>query len=118
MSWRQVIEGCSFELVAKADRLALDIWWNSEQNIELHTLDLGRGLILRGTKTYFVKALSEEGELLARDIEPFHEWLETHFSNVRMSLTYLRDISRSLAIQRIREKGFRETRSDDVLEHG
>ena len=109
MNRDSVLNERGLERLAHIPRLGLDVWWSSEHKIEIHLLDLGSCSLIRGAKTYYVKGLSEEGEIYARDIEPMLDWLELHFPVVRVYFNYFRDISRSLALSRIRDKNFRET---------
>jgi len=116
MNWESILRRNGFEKLGQISSLDLEISWNPEKRVEIHVLDLGFCVILRGTKTYFVQALSDQGELFVRDLEPMLEWLEVHFPAVRIHCSYFRDISRSLALTRISEKRFRETGADFVPE--
>jgi len=107
MKWDSILIRQGFEKLARIYTLGLEVWWHAEHNIEIHVLDLGPCVLLRGTKCYFLRALSEEGEIFVRDLESMVSWLDAHFPSFWMCLGHIRNISRSLAITRIRQKRFR-----------
>ena len=112
MNWRPLVLDSGFEDLARISNPPLRVFWNPRRKIELHVMDFDSCAFVRGAKTYYLKALSEEGELHAKDLEPTLEWFETHFPVLRIHFGYFRDISHTLAIARIREKNFRETGPD------
>ena len=112
MNWDGVLKERGFEKIGHLSRLDLEIWWSDELRIEIHVFAPPALVSIRGIKTYFVKGISEDGEIYARDLEPLHEWLQVHFSVLRVSFNYFRDVSKTLAIARIQEKRFREIGDD------
>lgn len=85
-------------------RIWLDVWWHSKAKIEVILLQLGSKAIVKGSKPYYLKSISEEGETWLRDIGPLQNYLEGHFPELHISFSYIRDISDTLAIRQIRDK--------------
>lgn len=75
----------------------VSIWWHAGSATELLALQLSSGLLLRGTKVYFLKSIGQSGETWARDLPALHDYLETHFPEMRLSVSHFRDISSALA---------------------
>ncbi|MFC1635682.1 helicase HerA domain-containing protein [Planctomycetota bacterium] len=85
-------------------RLQLDIWWDASHKIQIIHFILGSRSLLKGSKSYFLKSISEEGETWARDIGPLHDYLEAHFQEVHLAFSYFRGISDELAAKQVRRK--------------
>ncbi|MFG0285176.1 MAG: ATP-binding protein [Phycisphaerales bacterium JB039] len=77
--------------------LPLGLWWLEQAKVSLITLDLGEAILVKGTKSYHLRAISEEGQTWARDIGGLHDYLETHFPEVHISMSFFRDVPKSLA---------------------
>jgi hypothetical protein len=97
--------GC--ELIGRLSyRLDLSLWWHAQRNVELLVVDLGNRVLIKGSKAYYLRSISEDGETWARDIGPLHDYLESHFRELRLSLSYFRDVPEHLArkgAERIRQ---------------
>ncbi len=78
-------------------RLTIDLWWHAGHIQQLVTLPSGAGILLKGSKTYYLVSVSEEGETWARDIGPLHDYLEAHFPEIHLSFSHFRDLSVGLA---------------------
>ncbi len=85
-------------------RTAFEVWWHDDERTQLVVLRCGRGAIVRGSKHYFVRAVSPEGETWARDVGQLHDYLENHFPEMRLSFSHFRSISGRLAQQHIRQR--------------
>lgn len=87
-----------FELIGRLDyRLHLTIWWNPEKLIQVMILTVGPVALVRGDKSYHLKSISAEGETWVRDIPALHDYLESHFPELRLSFSHFRDVPASLA---------------------
>ncbi|MHC4329599.1 MAG: helicase HerA domain-containing protein [Planctomycetota bacterium] len=85
-------------------RLQLDIWWDTKNKIQIIHFILGSRSLLKGSKSYYLKSISEEGETWARDIGPLHDYLEAHFQEVHLAFSYFRGISDGLAAEQVHRK--------------
>jgi len=80
------------------------LWWHPAHRIEV-VLYLCGTVLLKGVKTYYMKAIGREGEMYARDLNALQEYLESHFPEVHIAFSHFRDITAALAFRRMREKG-------------
>jgi hypothetical protein len=86
-----------FELIGRLDyRLHLTVWWNPEKLIQVVILTIGPIALVRGDKSYYLKSISAEGETWVRDIPALHDYLESHFPELRLSFSHFRNVPASL----------------------
>lgn len=85
-------------------RLDLRIWWNAEHKIQVVVLPIGATMLVKGSKAYYLKAITEEGATWARDIGPLHDYLEHHFPEMHLSFSFFRDITPTIAAAHIGRK--------------
>ena len=83
-------------------RLHLSVWWQQATKVQLVAMPVGSRVVLKGTKAYYLVAISEEGETWARDIGPLHDYLEAHFPELHLSFSYFRDVTTTIAAQHLR----------------
>lgn len=89
-----------FNQIGQLDhRLHLTIWWNpaSEKLLQVIVLAIGRFVLIKADKSYYLKSVSAEGETWARDLGLLHDYLENHFPEMRISFTHFRDVPPELA---------------------
>jgi len=85
-------------------RIQINIWWNPDSKIQVLHLPLGSKALLKGSKAYFMKSISEQGETWAREIGPLQNYLEAHFPELHVKFSYFRDITDTLAATQIQRK--------------
>ncbi|HYE20291.1 MAG TPA: DUF87 domain-containing protein, partial [Tepidisphaeraceae bacterium] len=80
-------------------RLSLSVWWHpaADRRLQVIVLRVGRSALIRGDKSYYLVSVTPDGETWARDIGLLHDWLESHFPEVRISLSHFRDVPPELA---------------------
>src|SRR5436309_127783 len=71
-------------------------------------LRVGHLALLRTSKNYFLKSVTAEGETWARDIGLLHDYLETHFPEIRVTFSHFRDVPPTLASNRGRGSRWNE----------
>lgn len=91
------------------DRLNVSVWWQAEAKVQVLLVRVGSSSLLKGTKSYYLKSISEEGETQARDIGPLQDYLEAHFPEMRLSFSFFRDVTPTLAAAHIRKKARTQT---------
>lgn len=102
--WVVILEAAGFEKTGELRYgRSVELWWHSAHRLEL-LLYLGSPVLVKATKSYYLIAIGEAGEVYARDLSGLHDWLERHFSECHMSLSSFRDISDALAFKRTAEK--------------
>src|SRR5688572_23846976 len=84
-------------------RMELEVWWHEAEKTQLLVFRCGPHALLRGSKHYFVRTVSAEGKTWVRDVGQLHEYLESHFPEMRLAFSHFRDISGRLADQHIRK---------------
>jgi hypothetical protein len=82
------------------------LWWNPNLHIEVSLVELDGAVLLRAAKHYRLQAWGQNGELYSRDLEQFHEFLTTHFEELHMTCSSVRDLTPSLVRRQIQEKKF------------
>jgi len=78
-------------------RLQVSVWWHPQVKAQVLLVPVGSRVLLKGTKAYFLKSITPEGETWARDIGPLHEYLEAHFPELRLSFSFFRDVTEAIA---------------------
>ena len=114
-----ILRQCGFIPIGTLDyRLRLTIWWNPENKIQLIVFSCGPIHLLKATKDYYMKSISEQGQTWARDVRSLHDYLENHFRELHLSFSYVRDITPSLAAMQAKSKLPEEfnTSNDKLLE--
>jgi len=101
----EVFEQQGFRKIGSlAYRIQLEIWWNPDSKVQVLHLPLGSKALLKGSKAYFMKSISEQGETWAREIGPLQNYLEAHFPELHIKFSYFRDITDTLAATQIQRK--------------
>ena len=85
-------------------RIQLNIWWHPDSKVQILQLPLGSKALLKGSKSYFMKSITEQGETWAREIGPLQNYLEAHFPELHIKFSYFRDITDTLAATQIQRK--------------
>lgn len=87
-------------------RLHLTVWWNAapEKRIEIIVVNLGQACLIKGNKSYYLRSVTADGETWARDIPALHDYLESHFPEVRIGFSHFRDVPADLAEAEVRRR--------------
>ena len=85
-------------------RIQLNIWWHPDSKVQVLQLPLGSKALLKGSKSYFMKSITEQGETWVREIGPLQNYLEAHFPELHIKFSYFRDITDTLAATQIHRK--------------
>lgn len=85
-------------------RIQLNVWWNPDAKVQVLELPLGSKALLKGSKSYFMQSITEQGETWAREIGPLQNYLEAHFPELHIKFSYFRDITDTLAATQIQRK--------------
>jgi len=85
-------------------RIQLNVWWNPDAKVQVLELPLGSKALLKGSKSYFMQSITEQGETWAREIGPLQNYLEAHFPELHIKFSYFRDITNTLATTQIQRK--------------
>lgn len=96
-----------FILIARLEyRLNLTVWWNpaADQLMQVILLTVGHCTLIKADKTYYLTSVSTEGETWARDVGQLHNYLESHFPEVRLSFSHFRDVPAALAQAEVRRR--------------
>ena len=102
--WVAVLEKRGFRRIAELRyRHRAELWWHADLKVQMLLYVAGGALLAKGSKSYFMKSISEEGEVYARDLNALHEYLESHFTEVHILFTHFRDIPERVAARRIAE---------------
>lgn len=105
-----IFEKIGFRLIGHLSyRINLAIWWHPQDCITVIVLQLGSRSLLKAVKSYYLKSISKEGQLWARDIGPLQDYLENHFQEVHLSFSHFRDIPPGLAWIQLKRKLKSET---------
>jgi len=108
--WSSVLKGQGFEKIGEVQYIQrVQLWWHAVDKLEVLVYDVGTGVVVKGTKTYYMKAIAPEGEVYARDLNNLQGYLEAHLPEIHITFSYFRDITVDMASRRIREK--RSTRA-------
>ena len=95
-------------------RIQLNIWWHPESKVQVLQLPLRSKALLKGSKSYFMKSITEQGETWAREIGPLQNYLEAHFPELHINFSYFRDITDTLAATQIQRKIESQTPSIEI----
>jgi len=95
-------------------RLVLDVWWHAETQIEILCIHVGSKTVVKGSKAYYLRSITEEGETWARDIPPLQDYLEAHFPELHLSFSYFRDITPTAAARQIHRRSNSQPSSSDM----
>ena len=85
-------------------QIQINIWWHPDSKVQVLQLPLGSKALLKGSKSYFMKSITEQGETWAREIGPLQNYLEAHFPELHIKFSYFRDITDTLAATQIQRK--------------
>lgn len=80
-------------------RVKLGAWWNPapDHRLQVLVLTLGDSCLVKGSKSYYLKAVTPEGATWTRDLPALHAYLENHFAEIRLAFSHFRDLPPSLA---------------------
>jgi len=59
-------------------RLAIDVWWHTEAQLEILCIHVGPKVVVKGHKAYYLRSITDAGETWARDIPPLQDYLEAN----------------------------------------
>jgi len=114
--YHSVFENEAFELIGSlASGWPVSLRWNPRLRIELAIVEIGAYVVLRTSKLYRLRAIGQDGEMYARDLQELQNFLAVHFPEAHLWLSMFRDITPQLAIERIHQKNFRHLNQADAL---
>lgn len=96
-----------FQHIGQLDyRIHLTIWWNPapDKLLQVIVLAMGRFVLIKGDKSYYLKSVSAEGETWARDLGLLHDYLENHFPELRIAFSHFRDVPAELAQAEVKKR--------------
>ncbi len=112
-TYEDILENRGFQCIGLLRyNISLHIWWQSEFCLEVICLHAGNITIVKGTKSYFMKSISDEGQTWSRDIPTLHEYLEAHFPEIHIGFSHFRDMTKTLAAREVQEHHCRGQNSD------
>jgi len=83
----------------------ISFWWHAEHKIEVSVAQADAATVIKTTKSYLMEAIAESAaETYCRDINGLIAFLEHSLPQFSISFSYLRNITKSMALRRIREK--------------
>ncbi|MBN2642803.1 MAG: DUF87 domain-containing protein [Victivallales bacterium] len=101
----EVFEQQGFHQIGSiSHRIQVNAWWNPDAKLQVLELPLGSKALLKGSKSYFMQSVTEQGETWAREIGPLQNYLEAHFPELHIKFSYFRDITDTLAAAQIQRK--------------
>lgn len=95
-------------------RIQINVWWNPDAKVQVLELPLGSKALLKGSKSYFMQSITEQGETWAREIGPLQNYLEAHFPELHIKFSYFRDITDTLAATQIQRKAQAQSLAIDI----
>lgn len=99
-SYDDVLRQSGFQRIGSLDyAVSLSIWWQPQTDARIQVLLLrsGNTAVLRGSKSYYLRSITREGETWARDISMMHDYLQTHFPEIHLAFSHWRDVPKELA---------------------
>jgi len=97
-SYRDILVAKGFTRIGQIDfRFTIELWWQPQRHIQLLTVPLGDVVMVKGDATYYLQARQGDDATWLRDIEAFHNYLESHFRELRLSFSFFRDLPEHLA---------------------
>jgi|GEM_PF-1778590 len=103
--WSPILKERGFEKIGDVQyELHVQLWWHPRDRVKVLIYVTDTAILLRATKAYSMKSISEEGESYARDLNSLQEYLESHLPEVCIVFHYVRDITANLAFKRMKEK--------------
>jgi hypothetical protein len=75
-------------------RVKLGAWWNPapDHRLQVLVLRLGNACLVKGSKSYYLKAVTPDGATWIRDLPALHGYLESHFAEIRLAFSHFRDV--------------------------
>jgi hypothetical protein len=99
-----VLRDAGFMLIGDLSyRQYVQLWWHRTHCMEV-ILYPGSPVLAKGTKAFYLTAISPQGELYARDLSNLHDFLQSTFPEIHISFTHHRDLSDALSTRRIMQK--------------
>lgn len=90
-----------FEKIAEVHyEIQSELWWHPHHKIMISIIRLGPYFIVKGMKSYAMRSITQEGKMFVRDLQQFHDYLETHFPEIHISFFHFRDVESPFLIQR------------------
>ncbi|NIO03985.1 MAG: hypothetical protein GTN74_05040 [Proteobacteria bacterium] len=93
----------------------LELWWQPADLVQVSIVVLSPWYLLKATKGYFLRAITEDGEVYSRDLNALQDYLESHFPEMHISFSFFRNITPSMILRRIRDKKIRDAGKMDNL---
>ena len=96
-----------FEIIGSFHhRLQLTVWWNPapDKLVDIIVLRVGERSLIKGSKSYYLRSVTTDGETWVRDLGALHDYLESHFPEVRIGFSHFRDLPPDLAEAEVRRR--------------
>jgi predicted transcriptional regulator len=105
----RILREFGFEKIAEiAWGFPLQLWWHADQLIQVSEVNLSPYHLIKATKSYYMKGITQEGEVHSRDLGSFQSYLESHFPEIHISVSNFRDINHSMILRRIADRRMRD----------
>src|SRR5436309_13865561 len=98
--YARILEAEGFRQIGELHhRLQLTAWWNPapDKLLQVLVVAVGQSGLIRADKSYFLKSVTAEGETWSRDVGLLHDFLENHFTELRVGFAHFRDVPPGLA---------------------
>ena len=100
-----ILRGQGFiEIGSLRYRINIKVWWHPQYYIQIILLPLGSRCLLRGSKDFYLKSITEEGESWAREMGPLQDFLESSLPEIHISFSHFRDITSKHALLQIKRR--------------
>jgi hypothetical protein len=99
-SYDNVLRQRGFRRIGVLDYgMSVSIWWQAQTDarIQILVIRMGDAAILRGSKSYYLRSITQDGETWTRDIPMLHDYLQTHFPEMHLAFSHWRDVPKELA---------------------
>lgn len=91
-----------------AYEVPLELWWHPGELAQVSLAVLTPYYLLKATKGYFMKAITEDGETYSRDLNALQEYLESHFPEIHICFSFFRNINPTMILMRIKDRKMRD----------
>ena len=95
-------------------KLPFQIYWNSENLIQIDWINLDPYHVLWGQMAYRLLSITEAGETYVRDLNGLFQYLQSHFPELHISFSFHRNITREMIIKRLQSKGIKIVSEADL----
>ncbi|MBI9017051.1 MAG: hypothetical protein JEZ07_07320 [Phycisphaerae bacterium] len=92
-----IINQRGFKLIGNLTyNLQLQLWWHPKHCIQIIIAQIDDKILIKGSKSYYLRSMSQESQTWARDIPGLHDYLLSHFPECHIALAHFRDINKTI----------------------